>query len=75
MSQVRSVIMAAVVVEAVGVAEAPPAHNKPPCWASLGSSTQPSSYENLKGVPAPPLRSDSYAAFRNHERPNSSVES
>ncbi len=29
------------------------------------------SYENLKGVPAPPLRSDSYAAFRNHERPNS----
>ncbi|XP_051733789.1 protein Shroom3 isoform X2 [Ctenopharyngodon idella] len=29
------------------------------------------SYENLKGAPAPPLRSDSYAAFRNHERPNS----
>ncbi|XP_067280857.1 protein Shroom3 isoform X2 [Pseudorasbora parva] len=29
------------------------------------------SYENLKSAPAPPLRSDSYAAFRNHERPNS----
>ncbi|XP_051536232.1 protein Shroom3-like isoform X2 [Myxocyprinus asiaticus] len=29
------------------------------------------SYENLKGAPAPPLRSDSFAAFRNHERPNS----
>ncbi|XP_051962026.1 protein Shroom3-like isoform X2 [Xyrauchen texanus] len=29
------------------------------------------SNENLKGAPAPPLRSDSYAAFRNHERPNS----
>lgn len=29
------------------------------------------SYENLKGAPAPPLRSDSYAAFRNHDRPNS----
>lgn len=29
------------------------------------------SYENLKGAPAPPLRSDSYLAFRNHERPNS----
>ncbi|KAM9794641.1 protein Shroom3 isoform 3-T3 [Syngnathus typhle] len=33
--------------------------------------TSHSSYENLKGAPAPPRRSDSFAAIKNHERPNS----
>lgn len=39
-----------------------------PVWDPMHSRH---SFENLKGAPAPPLRSDSYAAFRNHERPNS----
>lgn len=36
-----------------------------------GQTHNGNSYENLKGVPSPPLRSDSYAATRNHERPSS----
>ncbi|KAL4617313.1 protein Shroom3 isoform X1 [Arapaima gigas] len=36
-----------------------------------GLANSRNSYENLKGAPAPPLRSDSYAAIKNHERPNS----
>ncbi|KAL0963253.1 hypothetical protein UPYG_G00351720 [Umbra pygmaea] len=36
-----------------------------------GQSAGRSSNESLKGAPAPPMRSDSYAAIRNHERPNS----
>ncbi|XP_047425761.1 protein Shroom3 isoform X2 [Mugil cephalus] len=36
-----------------------------------GPAASRSSYENLKGAPAPPRRSDSYAAIRSHERPNS----
>ncbi|XP_033989036.1 protein Shroom3 isoform X3 [Trematomus bernacchii] len=43
-------------------------HSVGPIW---GPSASRSSYENLKGAPAPPMRSDSYAAIRNHERPNS----
>ncbi|KAK9532931.1 hypothetical protein VZT92_010289 [Zoarces viviparus] len=43
-------------------------HSVGPMW---GPSASRSSYESLKGVPAPPRRSDSYAAIRNHERPNS----
>ncbi|KAM3599138.1 uncharacterized protein V6R79_000641 [Siganus canaliculatus] len=43
-------------------------HSVGPIW---GPATSRSSYESLKGVPAPPRRSDSYAAIRNHERPNS----
>nr|XP_049593110.1 protein Shroom3 isoform X4 [Syngnathus scovelli] len=35
------------------------------------AGTSHSSYENLKGAPAPPRRSDSFAAIKNHERPNS----
>ncbi|XP_056288000.1 protein Shroom3 isoform X2 [Pseudoliparis swirei] len=41
---------------------------------SSGSGATPASnrsYESLKAVPAPPRRSDSYAAIRNHDRPNS----
>ncbi|XP_026873531.2 protein Shroom3 isoform X1 [Electrophorus electricus] len=41
-------------------------HSVGPVWGQSHNS-----YENLKGAPAPPLRSDSYAAIRNHERPNS----
>lgn len=37
----------------------------------LGQTPNGNSFENLKGVPSPPLRSDSYAAIRNHERPSS----
>nr|XP_057914481.1 protein Shroom3 isoform X2 [Doryrhamphus excisus] len=43
-------------------------HSVGPIWAP---GTSHSSYENLRGVPAPPRRSDSYAAIKNHERPNS----
>ncbi|XP_067431168.1 protein Shroom3 isoform X1 [Thunnus thynnus] len=43
-------------------------HSVGPIW---GPANSRSSYESLKGAPAPPRRSDSYAAIRNHERPNS----
>ncbi|XP_029300826.1 protein Shroom3 [Cottoperca gobio] len=43
-------------------------HSVGPIWCPAASR---SSYESLKGAPAPPRRSDSYAAIRNHERPNS----
>lgn len=43
-------------------------HSVGPIWDPAASR---SSYESLKGAPAPPRRSDSYAAIRNHERPNS----
>ncbi|XP_032425341.1 protein Shroom3 isoform X1 [Xiphophorus hellerii] len=43
-------------------------HSVGPIW---GQAASRSSYESLKGAPAPPRRSDSYAAIRNHERPNS----
>ncbi|KAI5096366.1 protein Shroom3 [Silurus meridionalis] len=43
-------------------------HSVGPVW---GQTHNGNSYENLKGVPSPPLRSDSYAATRNHERPSS----
>nr|XP_055035612.1 protein Shroom3 isoform X1 [Misgurnus anguillicaudatus] len=43
-------------------------HSAGPVWDPTPNQL---SYENIKGVPAPPLRSDSYAAIRNHERPNS----
>ncbi|XP_057674388.1 protein Shroom3 isoform X1 [Corythoichthys intestinalis] len=43
-------------------------HSVGPIWAP---GTSHNSYENLKGAPAPPRRSDSFAAIKNHERPNS----
>ncbi|KAM6902321.1 protein Shroom3 [Xenentodon cancila] len=43
-------------------------HSVGPIW---GSTSRHSSYESLKGAPAPPMRSDSYTAIKNHERPNS----
>ncbi|XP_072227499.1 protein Shroom3 isoform X2 [Leuresthes tenuis] len=43
-------------------------HSVGPIW---GPTASHSSYESLRGAPAPPRRSDSYAAIRNHERPNS----
>uniref|UniRef100_A0A8B9RK03 Shroom family member 3 n=1 Tax=Astyanax mexicanus TaxID=7994 RepID=A0A8B9RK03_ASTMX len=43
-------------------------HSVGPVW---GQPHNHNSFENLKGAPAPPLRSDSFAAIRNHERPNS----
>lgn len=43
-------------------------HSVGPVW---GQTHNGNSYENLKGAPSPPLRSDSYAATRNHERPSS----
>ncbi|XP_038143069.1 protein Shroom3 isoform X1 [Cyprinodon tularosa] len=43
-------------------------HSVGPIW---GQAASHNSYESLKGAPAPPRRSDSYAAIRNHERPNS----
>ncbi|XP_076614705.1 protein Shroom3 isoform X1 [Chaetodon auriga] len=43
-------------------------HSVGPIWGPVASH---SSYESLKGAPPPPRRSDSYAAIRNHERPNS----
>ncbi|XP_056147154.1 protein Shroom3 [Lampris incognitus] len=46
-------------------------HSVGPIWGLAAIRT---SYESLKGAPAPPQRSDSYAAIRNHERherPNS----
>lgn len=43
-------------------------HSVGPVW---GETHNGNSYENLKGAPSPPLRSDSYAATRNHERPSS----
>lgn len=43
-------------------------HSVGPIWGQVASRN---SYESLKGAPAPPRRSDSYAAIRNHERPNS----
>ncbi|XP_036384303.1 protein Shroom3 isoform X2 [Megalops cyprinoides] len=46
-------------------ASVPSRHSLGPAW---GSKPQHNSYESLKGAPAPPLRSDSYAAIRNHER-------
>ncbi|KAG7477116.1 hypothetical protein MATL_G00090760 [Megalops atlanticus] len=48
-----------------GTASAPNRHSLGPTW---GSPPHRNSYESLKGAPAPPLRSDSYAAIRNHER-------
>uniref|UniRef100_H2MK39 Shroom family member 3 n=1 Tax=Oryzias latipes TaxID=8090 RepID=H2MK39_ORYLA len=43
-------------------------HSVGPIW---GPTISHSSSESLKGAPAPPRRSDSFAAIRNHERPNS----
>lgn len=43
-------------------------HSVGPVW---GQTHNGNSYENLKGAPSPPLRSDSYAATRNLERPSS----
>ncbi|KAM8828701.1 protein Shroom3 isoform 2-T2 [Spinachia spinachia] len=43
-------------------------HSVGPIW---GLPAGRSSYESLKGAPAPPRRSDSYTAIRNHDRPNS----
>ncbi|XP_041815752.1 protein Shroom3 isoform X2 [Chelmon rostratus] len=43
-------------------------HSVGPIW---GPAASHSSYESLKGAPPPPRRSDSYAAIKNHERPNS----
>ncbi|XP_062867314.1 protein Shroom3 [Trichomycterus rosablanca] len=43
-------------------------HSVGPVW---GQPHNHNSYENLKGAPSPPVRSDSFAAIRNHERPNS----
>ncbi|XP_058272465.1 protein Shroom3 isoform X2 [Hemibagrus wyckioides] len=43
-------------------------HSAGPGW---GQTHNGNSFENLKGAPSPPLRSDSYAATRNHERPSS----
>ncbi|XP_068609036.1 protein Shroom3 [Brachionichthys hirsutus] len=43
-------------------------HSVGPIWGPTASC---SSYESLKGAPAPPRRSDSYVAIKNHERPNS----
>ncbi|XP_061589196.1 protein Shroom3 [Cololabis saira] len=43
-------------------------HSVGPIW---GSTSRHSSYESLKGAPAPPRRSDSYTAIKNHDRPNS----
>lgn len=43
-------------------------HSVGPVW---GQTPNGNSFENLKGIPSPPLRSDSYAATRNHERPSS----
>ncbi|XP_061887513.1 protein Shroom3 isoform X1 [Entelurus aequoreus] len=43
-------------------------HSVGPVWPP---GTSHSSYENLRGVPAPPRRSDSYVAIKNHDRPNS----
>ncbi|MEQ2205642.1 hypothetical protein XENOCAPTIV_006929, partial [Xenoophorus captivus] len=43
-------------------------HSVGPIW---GQAASRNSFESLKGAPAPPRRSDSYAAIRNHERPNS----
>ncbi|XP_028319473.1 protein Shroom3 isoform X3 [Gouania willdenowi] len=37
----------------------------------LGPPTSRSSYEDLKGAPAPPRRSDSYSVTKSHDRPNS----
>ncbi|XP_035802118.2 protein Shroom3 isoform X2 [Amphiprion ocellaris] len=51
-----------------GGAPASNRHSVGPIW---GLAASRSSYESLKGAPAPPRRSDSYAATRNHERPNS----
>ncbi|XP_023684452.1 protein Shroom3 isoform X3 [Paramormyrops kingsleyae] len=39
--------------------------------ALWGQTHGRNSCESLKGGPPPPLRSDSYAAIKNHERPNS----
>ncbi|KAM8872719.1 protein Shroom3 isoform 1-T1 [Synchiropus picturatus] len=43
-------------------------HSAGPIWGPVSSH---SSSENLRWAPAPPRRSDSYKAIRNHERPNS----
>lgn len=44
-------------------------HSVGPIW---GPAVSCGSYESLKAAaPAPPRRSDSYAALRNHDRPNS----
>ncbi|XP_068430181.1 protein Shroom3 isoform X2 [Clinocottus analis] len=43
-------------------------HSVGPIW---GPAASRSSHESLKGAPAPPRRSDSYAAIKHHERPNS----
>ncbi|XP_076020035.1 protein Shroom3 isoform X2 [Genypterus blacodes] len=51
-----------------------PASNRHSVGQLWGQAASHSSYESLRGVPAPPQRSDSYAAIRNHERherPNS----
>ncbi|XP_067339646.1 protein Shroom3 isoform X6 [Channa argus] len=53
-----------------GSVQATNRHSVGPIW---GPTASYSSYESLRGAgaPAPPRRSDSYAAIRNHERPNS----
>ncbi|XP_066567013.1 protein Shroom3 isoform X2 [Amia ocellicauda] len=45
-------------------------HSIGPVW---GQTHHKNMYEsvNVKGPPAPPMRSDSYAAIKNHDRPNS----
>ncbi|KAJ8415591.1 hypothetical protein AAFF_G00425710 [Aldrovandia affinis] len=43
-------------------------HSIGPVWSQAHGRN---SLESLKGAPPPPLRSDSYDAIRNHERPNS----
>lgn len=43
-------------------------HSVGPVW---GQANNHNSYENLKGAPSPPVRSDSFAVIRNHDRPNS----
>ncbi|XP_038826896.1 protein Shroom3-like [Salvelinus namaycush] len=48
----------------------PKRHSVGPIWGQSHSAGC-SSYESLKGAPPPPMRSDSYAAIRHHERPNS----
>uniref|UniRef100_A0A4W5RKV0 Uncharacterized protein n=1 Tax=Hucho hucho TaxID=62062 RepID=A0A4W5RKV0_9TELE len=48
----------------------PKRHSVGTIWGQSQSASC-SSYESLKGAPAPPMRSDSYAAIRHLERPNS----
>ncbi|XP_010287315.1 PREDICTED: protein Shroom3 [Phaethon lepturus] len=46
-------------------------HNAAPSWAQPGQGSLDSKSQPPKGPPLPPTRSDSYAAIRHHERPNS----